>query len=163
MRASAALVLLTLLVAGCVGGNPGNPNLQPPCSDSSPLRIEVVADKPSYKPGELMNVSLFLNNSGQARTLHYRTWELVLRAFDGRAIRTFQREENPVGGGASLSVPGPGRVTLQPNFRPFRVTQELFQPLAPGLYYLCAVLHADNDQVFSGARPFTAEKPPNTL
>lgn len=162
-RAALLLALLALPLAGCLGGQPGNPNLNPPCAKTSPLGIDVVADKYHYSPGELMNVTLFLNNTGGARSLHYRLWELTMRSFDGRVIRTFQRDENPDLGGATRQLAAGERVTLQPTFQPWRVVAELQQPLDPGLYYLCATLHADRGEAVQGAQSFVADRPPGAL
>ncbi|MCA1814788.1 MAG: hypothetical protein LC624_12740 [Halobacteriales archaeon] len=159
----AVLALLALPLAGCLGGPSGNPNLNPPCVASKPLGIDIAADKDRYRPGELMNVTLFLNNTGAARSLHFRLWELTLRSFDGRVIRTYQRDESPEVGGVTRGLGAGERGTLQPTFQPWRVVAELQQPLQPGLYYLCATLHADRGEAVQGARSFTADKPPNTL
>lgn len=153
-----ALLLLATALAGCAA--PGS-TLRPPCTDSDPVRIDIVADKERYRPGEVMNVSLVLENAGDAAALlRWRSWELTMKAFDGLAIRSFVRDENPEGGGVSTSVPAEGRVTLQETWQPFRVTAQLFQPLQPGTYYLCAVLTgADGAPIATGARPFISERP----
>jgi hypothetical protein len=162
MRLALALgaLLLALPLAGCTGPA-DNPNLRPPCSPSSPVHLDILADKERYIPGELMNVTLLLNNTGsQARTIEYRTWELSMRSFDGKAIRSYFREQDPDLGGGSKSVAAGRTIVLQERFQPWPVTAELTQPLTPGTYYLCSVLTMKDGNVLSGARPFIAEPPP---
>lgn len=162
MRLLPALLLLALPLAGCVGPG-GNPNLRPPCEDSRPVHIEIVTDLERYPPGFLMNITLLLNNSGpNPATLTYRSWELSMKSFDGRAIKTFFRDFAP-DGPASKQVPSGAARVLQERWQPFRVLGELTQPLTPGTYYLCAVLSQADGSVLSGARPFVAEPPPRTL
>jgi hypothetical protein len=160
----ALLVLLPGALAGCTGPS-GNPNLNPPCADTRPLRIDIQVDRERYLPGQLMNVTLTLDNQGdRAQTVRFRSWELSMRAFDGRYIRIYTREQDPDLGGATRSVAANGKAALQERFQPFRVTSELFQPLTPGTYYICAVITGvDGSTVAQGARPFIAEPPQRNL
>lgn len=167
MRAGlVGLLILSVAVTGCLGGPGSNPNLRPPCTDSSPVRVDILADKERYLPGELMNVTLVLNSTANApQTIQYRSWELSLKAFDGKAIKTFFRLQDPdlPTPGGSKTVPAGRTIVLQERFQPFRVTAELFQPLTPGTYYLCAILTKTNGDVVSGAQPFIAEPPPTRI
>lgn len=161
MRALAVLLLLAVALAGCTGPA-GNPNLRPPCAASSPVAIDIVADKERYRPAELMNVTLLLNNTGGgAQTVAYRSWELSMKSFDGKTIKSYFRDQDPDLGGATKQVAAGRTVVLQERFQPFRVTAELTQPLQPGTYYLCAILTKADGNVVSGARPFIAERPLN--
>lgn len=156
-----ALLLLPTLLAGCTGPG-GNANLRPPCQDTTPLRIDIGSDKERYRPGELMNVTLTLvNGAGSPSVARYRSWELTMRAFDGHLLRAWVKD---IPEGAERTAPGNGRVVLAERWQPFRVTAQLFQPLTPGTYYLCAVLFGvDGSTLAAGARSFIAEPPPNTL
>lgn len=159
-----AVVLLAMPLAGCFGGPGSNPQLRPPCTDSAPVRIDILADKERYLPGEVMNVTLVLNNTGGgAATIAYRSWELSMKSFDGKAIKTYFRLQDPDLGGGSKTVAAGRTIVLQERWQPFRVTAELFQPLTPGTYYLCAILTEQGGDVVSGARPFIAEPPSRTL
>jgi hypothetical protein len=166
MRALAALLLVVVpLLAGCTGPG-GNPNLRPPCADSSPVRIEVVTDKERYLPAEVINATLVLNNGGdRAQTLTWRSWEVTMRSFDARIIRGWVHEVDPSAEqGATLSVAAHARVTLQDRWQPFRVSGLLVDPLQTGTYYLCAVLvGTDGSTLATGARAFVALPPPQRL
>lgn len=164
MRLALALLpLLALALAGCAG--PGqDPNLRPPCVSSSPVRIDILADKERYRPGEVMNVTLLLNNTASAQQLvQYRSWELSLKSFDGKSIKSYFREQDPDVGGGSKNVMAGRTIVLQERWQPFRVTQELTQPLPQGTYFLCAVLTRTDGGVITGARPFVAEPPLQTF
>lgn len=161
-QAGLLLLLLAAPLAGCAGG--GNPNLLPPCSDSSPLRVEIVLDKERYFPAEVVNASLFLNNTGdRAVTVNYKAFELSLRSFDGHAIRSFAQEVDPTVG-ATKTVGAHARVVLAERWQPFRVNGLLYDPLPAGTYYTCAVLTGvDGGTLATGARAFIAERPPQPL
>lgn len=160
--ALALLLLLSAALAGCAG--PGsNPQLRPPCTDSAPVDIDILVDKERYLPGELMNVTLVLNNTGGPQTITYRSWELSMKSFDGKLIKGYFRLQDPdvEPPGGSRTVAAGRTIVLQERYQPFRVTAELFQPLTPGTYYLCAILTETDGDVVSGARPFIAEPPRN--
>lgn len=164
MRWLVALALLALPLAGCTGPA-GNPNLRPPCAASSPVSIGIATGQDRFRPNELMNVTLTLENSGgRAEVVRYRSWELTMRAYDGHLLRTWLRDVGPDEQTLNKSVPADGRVVLQERWQPWRVTAQLFDPLPQGTYYLCAVLTGPTgENIASGALPFIADPPANAL
>jgi len=154
-----ALILLVLPFAGCTQ-NSGGSSLRPPCSETSPVGVDIATDKERYFPGEVMNVTLGLNNTGSTpATVQYRSWELTMRSFDGGLIRTWLHDETAGRGSATKRVNPGGFVVLQSRFQAFRVNGDLFDPLPRGTYYLCAVVTGSNGVALAtGSHPFIAER-----